>query len=272
MHDLKTELKEKEAFLLDMDGVIYIEDDPIEGSLEAVRNLRQNGRKLAFLTNNSTKTREEYKEKLSDLGLETDKSKIMTSACATALRLSELEENKTCFVLGEDGLKKELKDAGFELVSRKNAEKASFVVAGMDHGLTYEKIWGGLTAILSGAEFIATNPDSTYCTKDGLAPGAAASIGALAAAAEEEPSEIIGKPSTYMLEALLEVLDVTPERTAIIGDRIDTDIRAGKKLGLTTILVLTGVNSKKEVEEVKGTKKEPDFVYQSFEKLANEVI
>lgn len=272
MHDLKGELEGKEAFLLDMDGVIYIEDDPIDGSLEAVRSLREEGRELIFLTNNSTKTRGEYKEKLSGFGLEVDESEIMTSAYATSLRLSKLAERKTCFVIGEEGLKKELRNVGFEILSRENAENASYVVVGMDRELTYDKVWGGLTAILSGAEFIATNPDSTYCTKEGLAPGAAASIGALAAAAEEEPSEIIGKPSPYMLETSMDLLGVSPEKTAIIGDRLDTDIRAGKKLGLTTILVLTGVETEKEVEEVKKTEKEPDFVLPSFEKLVEEVL
>ncbi len=266
------DLGEKEAFLLDMDGVIYIENDPIEGSLEAVRSLRSEGKKLGFLTNNSTKTRGEYREKLSDLGLEVEESEIMTSAYATALRLSMLAESGTCYVIGEEGLKKELRKAGFEVVSREDAGNASYVVVGMDRGLSYDKVWGGLTAILSGAEFIATNPDSTYCTKDGLAPGAAASIGALAAAAEEEPTEIIGKPSPYMLEASLDVLDVSPEKAVIVGDRIGTDIRAGKELGLTTILVLTGVDSEKEVEEVRGSSKEPDFVLSSFGKLVKEGI
>ncbi len=272
MHSLKNELEEKEAFLLDMDGVIYVEDDPIDGSLEAIRNLRQNGKKLVFLTNNSTKTREEYKEKLLRLGLEVEKSEIMTSAYATSLRLSKLAESKTCYVIGEDGLKKELRNVGFEVVPRENAEEASYVIVGMDRGLSYDKVWGGLTAILSGAEFIATNPDATYCTQEGLAPGAAASVGALAAAAEEEPTEIIGKPSPYMLEASMDILDVSPEKTVIVGDRIDTDIQAGKELGLTTILVLTGVESEEEVEEVKDTKREPDFVLPNFGTVVEEVI
>ncbi|KXA90128.1 hypothetical protein AKJ37_02040 [candidate division MSBL1 archaeon SCGC-AAA259I09] len=248
-----------------MDGVIYIEDSLIEGSKEVIQSLRSRGKKLAFLTNNSTRTRGDYTQKLADLGLDCAKSEVMTSAYATSLRLSEKAEGKTCYVVGEEGLKRELEKAGFEILPRGEAERASFVVVGMDRGLNYEKIWGGLTALLSGADFIATNPDTTYCTREGLAPGAAASIGALSATAEREPSEIVGKPSPFMLKASLDILNVSPQKAAIVGDRIDTDIKAGKELGLTTILVLTGVDSRQDLEEVKDTELEPDFVLSSID-------
>ncbi len=269
MHDeIEKELEKAKAVILDMDGVVYIGDSAIEGSREAIKNLRGMGSEIIFLTNNSTRTRSDYRKKLSRLEIDCSKDEIMTSSYATTLYLSERGEGEKCFVIGEEGLKKELTDAGFEIVSRKNAEEASFVVAGMDRGLSYEKIWGGLIAILSGADFIATNPDTTYCTEKGLAPGAAASIGALSATAEEKPTETIGKPSTYMLKVSLDMIDVSPEEAVIIGDRINTDIKAGKRLGLTTILVLSGVDTEEELEDVKGSEKEPDFVMQSLKDLA----
>lgn len=261
MPDFRDELEELEAFLLDMDGVIYVGESPLEGSKKAIKSLRGKEKKLAFLTNNSSQTREDYKQKLSGLGLDVDKLEIMTSAHATTLYLSEQAEGGTVYVLGEEGLKIELRNAGFEVLSGERAEEASFVVAGMDRNLTYDKIWNGLSALLSGAEFIATNPDPTYPTEKGLAPGAGASIGALSASAERDPSMIIGKPFPYMIDASLDMLDVSPEETAIVGDRIDMDIQAGKKAGLTTILVLTGVDSEEDVDAVAGTEKAPDYVF-----------
>lgn len=254
------DLEETEAFLLDMDGVVHIGESVIEGSKRAVQRLREKNKKLMFLTNNSTKTRSYYREKYSQLGLDIEESEIMTSSYATALYLSENATEKTAYVIGEEGLKKDLEKLGFEILPFEESEKASFVVAGMDRKLNYEKIWGGLKAILAGADFIATNPDPTYPTEEGLAPGAGASIGALSGSAEKEPSEVIGKPSTYMLETSLEMLEVSPENAVMIGDRVSTDIYAGNKLGLTTILVLTGVNSEKDAETVSGTKKAPDHI------------
>lgn len=251
-----------------MDGVVYIEDSLIEGTREAIESLRERGKELLFLTNNSTRTRSYYRQKFLEFGMEVEESDVMTSAYATALYLSERGEGVGCYVVGEEGLKEELENFGFEVVSRDRAEEASFVVVGMDRGLTYDKIWGGLSAILSGADFVATNPDPTYPTREGLAPGAGASIGALSAAAEREPSEIIGKPFTYMLDASLDLLDASLEGTAIVGDRIDIDIKAGKRAGLTTILVLSGVDSRGDLNEVKGTEEEPDYVLSSLADLA----
>lgn len=263
------ELEDIEAYLLDMDGVIFIGSSPIEGSVETIQSLRRRGKRLVFLTNNSTRTRSDYESKLSNFGLDVEESEIMTSAYETALYLSERSEEKKVYVVGEDGLKKELDRAGFEVLPRDRAEEASFVVVGMDRNLTYDEIWGGLSALLSGADFIATNPDPTYPTERGLAPGAGASIGALSGSAEMEPSEIIGKPSSYMIDTSLDGLGVHPEKAAIVGDRIDMDIRAGKKAGLTTILVLTGANSEEDVESVAGTDSAPDYVLPRLGDLIN---
>lgn len=259
-------MDELEAFLLDMDGVINLGDSLIEGSIEAIQKMRKMGKKLIFLTNNSTKTREEYAKILSELGLDVDASEIMTSAYATAVLLSKESGNGSCYVIGEKGLKSELKNAGFEILARDEAEEASYLVVGIDRGLSYEKVWGGLSAILSGAEFVATNPDPTYPRKEGLAPGAGASIGAVSGTAEVEPSKVVGKPSTYMIRTSLEMLGVSPDETAIVGDRIGMDISAGNKEGLTTVLVLSGVDSEEDLELVEDSSKQPDYV---FPKLAN---
>lgn len=246
---------------------MFIGDSPIEGSKEAIQFLRERGKKLTFLTNNSTKTREEYERNLSDIGLDVGVSEIVTSAYSTAVFLGEEAEDKTCYVIGEDGLKTELQNVGFEIFPKPESEEASYVVVGMDRGLTYEKVWAALSAVLSGAEFIATNSDPTYPTERGLAPGAGASIGAVSGATEEEPLKVIGKPSTHMLKIALENLEVSPENAAIVGDRLDRDIRAGNEAGLTTVFVLSGVDSKEDLDSVEDSRKEPDYVFPSLSSI-----
>lgn len=269
MHDLEKQLEELEAILLDMDGVVYLEDSLIEGSNQAIESLRGRGKSIIFLTNNSTKTRDEYIEKLSNLGISAEKSEIMTAAYATSIYLSKNFEKATCYPVGEDGLIKELKTAGIEIVSRNRVEEATHVVAGMDRNLTYDKIWGALTAIRSGADFIATNPDPTFPTREGVEPGAGATIGAISGTTEKEPSIIVGKPHPYMIKESLEILETSPEKTAIIGDRITTDIMAGNRTDLTTILVLTGVSSREDVEDISNEEKKPDYIINSLKKISN---
>lgn len=272
MPDIKTDLENIEAFILDIDGVVYVGESSIKGSTEAVKDLKRKGKKLGFLTNNSTETREAYQQRFSGIGLDIDQSKIMTSAYATAIYLSNRPNGSEIYVIGEDGLKEELEGAGFDLLSMNSSEEADYVVVGMDRGLSYNKILAGLRALLSGAEFIATNPDPTYPTEAGLAPGAGASIGALSGAAESEPSRIIGKPSTYMIEILLDIIEVSPEKSAIVGDRIDLDIRAGKEAGLKTFLVMTGVSSKEDVDSIMGSDMSPDYVVSSLSEIVGEMV
>lgn len=267
MPEIKPEFEDIKAFLLDMDGVIYIGDTLIEGSEKAIRVLRESDKKLILLTNNSTKSRRIYKEKLSEIGVEFEKSEIITSSYATALYLSENYGQRKVYVIGEGGLEEELEGLGLEVLPREEAKEAEFVVVGMDRELTYDKVWGGLEAVLSGAEFIATNSDPTYPREEGLSPGAGASIGALSGSAQKEPSKVIGKPSTYMIDISLDLLNVPAQKTAIIGDRIKMDIRAGNKAGLTSILVLSGVDTQEDVDEVEDPEEKPDFVLSSLSQI-----
>lgn len=260
-------LSKLKAFLLDMDGVLYVGKSFIDGTKEGIENLREKEKKLIFLTNNSTMTRRDYSRRLSDYGLEVDESEIMTSAYATALYLSEEYEEKSVYMIGEEGLERELENAGFEIVSKKEAQRASFVVVGMDRNLNYEKIHGALTAILSGAKYIATNPDPTFPTEEGLAPGAGACLGAVSGTSDRDPEMVIGKPSSYMVNASLDILDVTPEETAIVGDRLETDIEVGSNVGLTTILVLTGIDSRRDVERIVEEGRAPDYVMSNLAEL-----
>lgn len=269
MRKLAAVLEKTSAFILDMDGVLYLGEEPIRGAAEAVKWLRGKGKKLIFSTNNSASTRAAYARKLARMGIPARESEVVTSGYATAIYFRRRHPSAKIYVVGESGLRSELKQAGFKLLSPGEAGKATHVVVGLDRTINYEKIAGGLRALLAGARFVATNADATYPTEAGLSPGAGATIGALAGCSGREPSLVIGKPFPYMVEIALETLGTRPGETAIIGDRLDTDIRVGKKMGLTTILVLSGVCGKKEVARVRGTKMAPDFVIESIAEVMN---
>lgn len=255
------------AFILDMDGVLYIGDTPIEGAAEAVERLRAMGKKLVFSTNNSAYTRSAYVRKLARMGIAARESEVVTSAHVTSLYLRRRAPRARIHVIGEPGLKQELRRAGLELLADDRAAEATHVVVGMDRTLNYERLTAGLRALLAGAELIATNVDGAYPTETGLCPGAGAMVGALTGASGKRPRVVIGKPSQHMIKFLLDLLGSMPSETAIVGDRLDTDVRAGKRAGLTTILVLSGVSTEGDVRRVRGTRMAPDFVIPNIKHL-----
>ncbi len=261
MHKPAAALEGISAIILDMDGVIYRGDKPVKGARRAVKKLRSDGKKLVFSTNNSAHTRAAYVRKLARMGITASEQEIVTSGYATAIYLKKRSPRAKIYVAGENGLQSELSGVDLKLVPTEEAEKATHVVAGLDRTINYSKIAAGLRALLAGAEFIATNADATYPTELGLSPGAGATIGALVGCSGREPSLVIGKPFPYMIEIALGLLDTKPGETAIVGDRLDTDVLAGKKTGLRTILVLSGACTRKEAEHAKKTEMAPDFVF-----------
>ena len=256
------------AFIFDMDGVLYVGKKPIPGASRTIEHLRRKGKKLMFVTNKSTSTRRMYALLLRRMGIKARESEIITSAYATTLYLKRASPGAKVYVIGEKGLKLELKRGGFKVLPEAEAEQADYVVVGMDRTINYRKLTAALRALLKGAEFIATNPDQTYPTEHGICPGAGAMIGALKGSAGRGPKAIIGKPSPHMLRISLALLKTKPSETAIVGDKLDTDVLAGKRAGVKTVLVLTGVTSKAEAQQAKGTKLEPDLVIENLMDLA----
>jgi len=246
--------------VLDMDGVLYRGNRPIAGVARAVKRLRETGRRLVFSTNNSAGSRAYYARKLESIGIPADESEVINSGHVTAVYLKKHSPNARVYVVGEEGLRRELELSGVKILPATKSDGATHVVVGLDRKLSYKKIVLGLKALLAGADFIATNPDPTYPTEEGLSPGAGATIGALAGCFGKGPRIVMGKPETPMIELSLKVLGTSPRNTAIVGDRLDMDIAVGKKLGLRTILVLTGIATSKDVKKVHGTKMAPDFV------------
>jgi phosphoglycolate/pyridoxal phosphate phosphatase family enzyme len=264
LSELSSVIKKITSFIIDMDGVLYLGDSPLEGAAKAINRLREMGKKLTFSTNNSTLSRKMYVRKLAGMGINSRESEIVTSAYATAVYFKEKHPNAKIYAVGEEGLKEELRLAGFKLLSDRESGSATHVVVGLDRKINYRKLTAALRALLSGAELVATNPDDRYPTENGLAPGAGAMIGALTRSSGKKVRVVIGKPSPYMVRLSLKLMGSTADQTAIVGDRLDTDVRVGNRLGLTTILVLTGVASEDDLKRVRGTDMEPDFVIRSL--------
>ncbi|KAA3645669.1 MAG: HAD-IIA family hydrolase [Chloroflexi bacterium] len=233
------ELKSIRAFILDMDGVLWRSGEAI-GDLPAIfERLQQDGRKVAFATNNSSTTVQGYVDKLNGFGLSVEPWQIFTSAKATAEYLqNNYPEGSRMHVLGEQGLRDTLTDHGFEIDNL----KPDAVVAGIDRHCTYDDLAESALLIRSGVPFIGTNPDKSFPAPQGQLPGAGALLAALEAATDVQPT-IIGKPQPTMMLQALEALGTTATETLVVGDRLETDIQSGQTAGCHTCLVLSGVTT-----------------------------
>ena len=190
----------------------------------------------------------------------------MTSAYATALYMSEHGwRGEAVFVIGEHGLHEELQHAGMRPMKAPEFLGARAVVVGLDRQFDYESLRCAQQAIIAGAEFIASNGDDTYPTENGIVPGAGSIVAAVAAAAGKEPL-VIGKPNSFMLDRLLAQAGCRAEQAVLIGDRLDTDIALGRRVGMATVLVLTGVTSRQRAESAPAEQR-PDVIIEDLGQL-----
>jgi len=248
-------LRSIKSFIIDMDGVLYRGQEALPGAQEFLTHLQEQSVPFILATNNSTRTPGQYVAKLRSMGIEVNEDHILTSAQATALYLSQVAPSTArVYVIGEDGLMSAVKEQGFIMTDK----EVDFVVVGLDFQLTYDKLKIATLAIRAGASFIGTNPDTTLPTEGGLIPGSGAILAVLEAAAGVSPL-IIGKPQPFLLRLAMEKLGVAPDCTAIIGDRLETDILGGREVGLITVLVLTGISDREELET---SLFQPDLVFE----------
>ncbi len=236
-------------YVFDLDGVLYLGDTAIPYAAEAVRRLQSAGKNVYFLTNNSGKTRADYRKKLAEVnGLDVAENAVFTSAYATALYLKQRgAAGRSVFVIGEPGLAAELSATGGLLPITEpdsaDVHDIDYVVVGIDRNFTYDKLRFAHAAIMRGhAQFVATNRDTTFPTETGEIPGGGSLVAALAAATGREPVTI-GKPETHAYEAILAAAGAAAADSVMVGDRLDTDIAVGRRAGAGTVLVLTGVTS-----------------------------
>lgn len=257
------------TYVFDLDGVIYRGNEPQPHASETLLELARRGHKIFFLTNNATKSRKDYQDKLQGMNIPAQPNQIVTSAYATSLFIKEQgKEKPKAFVVGEAGLIHELESVGVEIVEDVYQNKVDYVVVGLDRGFNYKKLTDAQYAILSGATFIATNPDATYPLEEGkLAPGSGAVVSAVETATSTKPV-VIGKPHSYAVKKVLELADATPATSIMIGDRLDTDIAAGNRMKMHTVLVLTGISSLTDAINAPAELK-PQHIIPDLEALLN---
>ena len=232
-----------EAWLMDMDGVLVHEEVAIDGAGRFLARLRELGRPYLLLTNNSIYTPRDLAARLRRSGLDVPEESIWTSALATARFLAQQRPGGSAYVVGEAGVTTALHDVGYTLTEA----DPDYVVLGETRTYSFERITRAIRLVASGARFIATNPDATGPSPEGPLP-ATGSVAALISRATGVEPYFVGKPNPLMMRSALNRLDAHSETTAMIGDRMDTDIVAGLEAGMETVLVLTGVATRETAE------------------------
>jgi NagD protein len=235
--------REIHSWLMDMDGVLVREEEPIPGAADFITRLRELEIPFLVLTNNSIYTARDLAARLRNSGIELPEDRIWTSALATARFLDDQRPGGSAYVIGEAGLTTALHSTGYTLTER-NPE---YVVLGETRTYSFERITQAIRLIAGGARFIATNPDATGPTLDGPLP-ATGSVAALISRATGVEPYIVGKPNPLMMRSALNAIDAHSETAAMIGDRMDTDVVSGLEAGMETILVLSGLTTGEDAE------------------------
>jgi 4-nitrophenyl phosphatase len=262
--DALRRLREAKAWILDMDGVMYRGAEILPGVKELLDALTLRERAVMLATNNSMSTPEAYEHKLAAMGLDIPAEAVITSAIATRDYLTRtLPEGAGIYVIGMPALREQLFAGTTFHPVQYGEEQPAAVVVGLDLAFTYDKLKAAHEAIRNGALFIASNADSTLPLETGLVPGAGSIVAALAAATEQAPV-VIGKPETPMLLAAMSRMGTTPQETVMLGDRLDTDILAGERAGMPTVLVLTGVSTRDDLATAEAL---PDVVVSDLPSL-----
>src|SRR5215472_9984954 len=238
-----TDRKPVESWLTDMDGVLVHEGEPIPGAPDFIKRLRDSGKPFLILTNNSIYTARDLQARLTRMGFDVPESAIWTSALATAQFLDDQRPRGTAYVIGEAGLTTALHNAGYILSNY----EPDYVVLGETRTYSFEAITTAVRLIDNGARFICTNPDPTGPSAEGALP-AAGSVAAMISKATGVEPYFVGKPNPMMMRSALNTIGAHSESTAMVGDRMDTDVLCGLEAGLETILVLSGISTQAEVD------------------------
>jgi 4-nitrophenyl phosphatase len=252
-------LRDITALVIDMDGVLWRGDDPLPGLVAFFELLRERPIAFRLATNNASKSPGQYVDKFASMGVEIAPDEILTSAGVTAQHIAAVAPGASVYAIG-DGLRQAVLDYGLHL---SNGEQADFVAVGWDPKLTYTELSEATLLIRAGARFIGTNPDRTWPSERGLLPGNGAILACLQAATDVEPF-IIGKPERAIFDAALAAIGAEPAHTAMLGDRLETDILGAQNAGLPTILVLTGVSDEAGLA---ASSVKPDWIFDDIQEL-----
>ena len=253
------------ALVIDVDGVLWHGKQALPGVPAFFDFLSKHEIAFVIATNNSARPASDITFRLGRMGVNIDDDKVLTSAEATARALPRIAPNvKRVFVVGGEGLVAALKQSGYEIVDH----DADAVIAGLDLALSYEKLKRASFEIRQGAKFIGTNGDKTFPLEEGVAPGAGAILAAIQTATDVAPI-VIGKPERAMFDIAIEKMHATRETTAMLGDRLDTDIDGAHRAGLKSILVMTGVTTPATLRAAQSTIK-PDWAFENLTALLDE--
>ena len=247
MMDKNEILRSKKLYLFDMDGTLYLGNRLYDFTLELLSALRATGRQYLFMTNNSSKSVEDYVAKLGKLGIEATREDFMTSSQATAYYLHKHHEGQKLYVCGTESLKAELRREGFTVTA--NIDEVECIVMGFDTELTFQKLHDVSYLLLTRPDlpYIATNPDYVCPTEFGSVPDCGSVCDMIYNATKKRPV-VIGKPSPLMPQLAMEKLGISKEETCVVGDRIYTDVKSGLNAGITGILVLSGETTREILE------------------------
>ncbi|MEI5907839.1 TIGR01457 family HAD-type hydrolase [Bacillus spongiae] len=249
-------MKQYKGYLIDLDGTMYRGKEKIEEAGDFVHRLKSKGIPYLFVTNNSSRRPDQVAEKLCKFDIPTDESQVFTTSMATAQYIQARKAGATVYIIGEEGIRSAIEEKGL-IISEENPD---FVVVGMDRGISYEKLALACLGVRNGATFISTNGDIAIPTERGLLPGNGSLTSVVTVSTQTQPI-FIGKPEPIIMEQALKVLGVSKEETLMVGDNYDTDISAGIRSGIDTLLVHTGVTTKEILKE-KTT--QPTYTVQSL--------
>jgi len=253
-----------DGLIVDLDGVVWRGHDPIDGAAKAITDVRANGVRVLFLTNEPGSSRRTFATRLTGMGIPATASDVMTSAAATARVLGALDglATRRAFVIGPPALHDEVVGAGFELVSEGRAPEAEVVVVGGHPGFDYGELRAAMTAVRNGARLFATGRDAVFPTPHGPWPGTGAVLAAVETAGGAA-AVVVGKPEPIVFEIARRAL-AGCDRIAVVGDHLIADIAGAKRAGLAAILVLTGATNRADLAQAEI---QPDLVLESLAEL-----
>lgn len=253
-------LRQLKGLIIDMDGVLWQGDIPLPGLQAFFKTLKERQIKFILATNNNTQRPEGFVQKARKMGVEVEPEQVVTAAIATVHYLClTYPPGSRIYVVGEAALKGLISEAGFTLADT----DVVAVVVTMDRQLTYDMLKRATLLIRAGAAFIAPNPDPSYPAPEGIVPGGGAIVAAVAAASDCQPL-FMGKPESWIFKISLERMQLKPEETASLGDRLGTDIEGGQRLGLKTILVLSGVST---LADLASASVQPTWIFDGIQEL-----
>ena len=236
------------GLVCDMDGVLWRGQTALPGLKDFFRLIHDLDLRYMLVTNNSSRTPAQYVQKLAGMGISTTTDHVLNSAIAAARHIADRQPGASVFAIGGPGVREATVTHGLEFHNEADTEAVDYVVVGWDRDLTWKKLATATRLILNGAAFIGTNPDKTFPLEHTLAPGNGAQTAALTAATGIEPV-MAGKPAGPLYQQAMQRMDTTPETTLVLGDRLDTDILGGIRLGMPTALLLTGISQADELED-----------------------